>query len=317
MSETENKKATVVDAKSAVIALLVAAMNKDVDKACDAAHKYANILSTNDNFRMRILSLLKSRPLEMKTLQFNDKTKNLLTILPAEEGLSDRIFLPEDIDKEIALILLEINHTDLLISHKIPFRNKILLHGTTGNGKTTLAKYIASSASLPLVVINTDMLISSSMGATAQNINNIFSGVTQPCVLFLDEIDSIAMNRQTMSSSSVGEENHRIVNSLLVNIDSLSGKVIFIAATNMIDKLDPAILRRFDFRYEVQGPTDEQKVAFCKKLFLYYNVPVDLINELELDSLASFSDIKKAVLTAARKYLISHYPKQDYVDSTN
>jgi SpoVK/Ycf46/Vps4 family AAA+-type ATPase len=316
MNETENKKATIVDAKSTVIALLVAAMNKDVDKACDAAYKYANILSTTDNFRMRILSLLKNRPLEMKTLQFNDKTKNLLTILPAEEGMNDRIFLPEDIDKQIKLILLEINHADLLLSHKIPFRNKILLHGTTGNGKTTLAKYIASSANLPLVVINTDMLIKSNMGATSQGINSIFSGVTQPCVLFLDEIDSIAMNRQNMSGTSVGEESHRIVNSLLVNIDSLSGKVIFIAATNMIDKLDPALLRRFDFRYEVHGPTHEQKMAFCKKLFLYYNVPVDLINELELDSLASFSDIKKAVLTAARKYLISQ-PKQDYVDSTN
>jgi transitional endoplasmic reticulum ATPase len=175
----------------------------------------------------------------------------------------------------------------------LPIRNKLLLYGVTGNGKTTIARHIACLANIPFVSVFSEGVLDSKLGHSGQNIAKILTQITQPCVLFWDEIDNIAQKRGGGESSSA-LENDRIVNSFLVNMDKLSNDVIFIAATNRRNVLDTAFLRRFDVQFELVAPTIEEKERFAKQLIAYYNLPEMYLQE-PYEQCSSYSEVKNDV----------------------
>jgi transitional endoplasmic reticulum ATPase len=134
----------------------------------------------------------------------------------------------------------------------------ILLWGPPGTGKTLLAKAVASQAKANFIAVNGPELLSKWVGATEQAVRELFSKARQaaPCVVFVDEIDSLAPARgKHQGDSGVSD---RVVGQLLTELDGLKGcaNVLLIGATNRPEALDPALLRagRLDLRLKVDLP---------------------------------------------------------------
>lgn len=146
-------------------------------------------------------------------------------------------------------ISLSLNHPEIFKDGLIQ-RGGLLLYGPPGTGKTLLAKAIATECQLNFMSIKGPEVLNMYVGESEKNIREIFEKAREnsPCVLFFDELDSLAPARGNGADSSSVMD--RIVAQLLTEIDGLSkkGKLYVIGATNRLDLLDPALLRpgRFD-----------------------------------------------------------------------
>lgn len=152
-----------------------------------------------------------------------------------------------------------VNITTKMLEYGIPYANSTLIYGVPGTGKTEFAKYTAYKLGLPYAYLNFSYLIESYMGKTAQNLNRIFDYCKgQKCVLMLDEIDCIGLERghDTGADGELG----RTTIALMQSLDSLVNGQIIIAATNRADRLDKALLRRFQHQVEFKVfDKDERK----------------------------------------------------------
>lgn len=146
--------------------------------------------------------------------------------------------------------------------------NTTLLYGSSGTGKTTFGRFLAASFDLPFYYVSFSRLIDSLMGKTSQNLAAVFDYVrTVPCVLMLDEIDTVSTQRTGKSSGSDGELN-RITVTLMQEFDKLQNTQIVIGATNRLDIIDTALLRRFSRVHEITVPADEIEASRIMKLLL-------------------------------------------------
>lgn len=144
----------------------------------------------------------------------------------------------------------------------IPYKNTTLLHGPSGTGKTELGKYVAYKLNLPFFYVSFSATIDSYMGNTAKNIHKIFDFCNSiPCVLMLDEVDCVAVTRKTGGSRGCDGELERTTISLMQELDRLPNHVTLIAATNRLDMVDEALLRRFSIKHEVKNMTIEERNA--------------------------------------------------------
>ena len=150
---------------------------------------------------------------------------------------------------------------DEMSKKKINYKNTTLLYGESGVGKTELGKYIAYRMNLPFFYISFSSMIDSYMGSTAKNIHKVFSFCnTFPCVLMLDEVDCIATRRSSGGGKGVDGELERTTISLMQELDRLPNHVVLIAATNRLDMVDEALLRRFSIKYKMENmPKDDLK----------------------------------------------------------
>jgi transitional endoplasmic reticulum ATPase len=144
----------------------------------------------------------------------------------------------------------------------------ILLWGPPGTGKTLLAKAIAAQAHANFIAVNGPELLSRWVGAAEQAVRELFAKARQaaPCVVFIDEIDTLAPARgQFQGDSGVSD---RVVGQLLTELDGLQGcaDVLLVGATNRRNALDPALLRagRLDLQIEVDLPTLESRLAILQ-----------------------------------------------------
>ncbi|AOV94540.1 hypothetical protein AQV86_01275 [Nanohaloarchaea archaeon SG9] len=187
----------------------------------------------------------------------------------------------------------------------------ILMYGMPGTGKTLLAKAVANEANANFISIKGPEVFSKYVGESEEAVREIFKKARQvaPCILFIDEIDSIAPRRGGRSSDSgVGD---RVVNQLLTELDgieSLEG-VTVIAATNRPDMIDPAIMRpgRVDRNVEVEIPDEEGR----RKIFEVHTRDMPVGDDVDLDELGEMtegyvgSDIESACREAGMNALRS------------
>ena len=153
-----------------------------------------------------------------------------------------------------------------LAKRKIHYLNSVLLYGPSGTGKTTFGQYLAYKMGIPFLYINFSQLIDSHMGSTSQNISNVFGWARDnKCVFLLDEIDTISIRRNGQDAGGVGGEMSRITVTLMQEFDKLSNDHIVIGATNRIDMMDEALLRRFSKKHEVQILTIPEKIQMVTK----------------------------------------------------
>ena len=142
------------------------------------------------------------------------------------------------------------------------------LVGESGTGKTTFARYIAYKMKLPFCYLKFSTLVDSLMGSTSKNISKAFSFASSvPCVFMLDEIDAISINRSSASGGSCEAEMARITITIMQELDNLPNDVIVLAATNRLDRIDNAVLRRFSVKHEVK-PFKEDENRTMIKMFL-------------------------------------------------
>ncbi|KAH8369824.1 hypothetical protein KR093_001065, partial [Drosophila rubida] len=200
-------------------------------------------------------------------------------------------------------------------------RSGILLYGPPGTGKTLVAKAVATECNLSFLSVQGPELLNMYVGQSEQNVREVFTRARSaaPCVLFLDELDSLAPNRGVAGDS--GGVMDRVVSQLLAEMDGMSSgdstKPIFIlAATNRPDLIDPALLRpgRFDKLFYV-GPcsTADDKAAVLRaqtQRFVLGN-DVDLVQiaeclKSEMSGADLYSICSNAWLSAVRRTINGH-----------
>jgi AAA+ superfamily predicted ATPase len=168
----------------------------------------------------------------------------------------EELILPEHVEAASRELIEEQQRVDVLRSHGLEPRHRVLLAGPPGNGKTTLAEAIASALCVPLIVVRYEGLIASYLGETAVRIARLFEFArTRRCVLFFDEFDAIGKERGDTHETG---EIKRAVSSLLLQVDALPSHVVVVTATNHAELLDRAVWRRFQLRLHLPPPSRAQ-----------------------------------------------------------
>ena len=161
----------------------------------------------------------------------------------------------------------------------------VLALGSPGTGKTLLAKAVAGECGVPFLAINGSSFSSPLVGAGLSKIRQVFKTARKhaPCIVFIDEIDGLG--KRSSHGDSVTTENNRMLNQILVEMDGFTSDegIIVIAATNLLEHVDEALLRegRFDRKIYVHLPT----VAERTELFKYYGAKVKLAPDVDFDQL--------------------------------
>lgn len=199
--------------------------------------------------------LRKVRQMTPTPMQLPDK---LLSLETARFGL-EAVVLPATLRAECIELFEEHGQRRRLASFNLEPRHRILLHGPTGNGKTTLAEALAFELGVSLLRAKFCGLIDSHMGETGRNLDRIIEyASTNPCVVFMDEFDGVGVDRAAAhSGGEAGKEIQRVVNQLLISLDRLPSTCVFVAATNLPMHIDRALRRRFDLILELANPTQD------------------------------------------------------------
>lgn len=234
----------------------------------------------------------------------SQKFENFLFRIHPEKNLDDLIL--EDANRvKMDEVIQEHFRSDMLRSYNLEPRNRILLTGAPGNGKTSLAEALAQSLMIPFYIIRYDGIIGSYLGETATRLKEMFDFVrTQECVLFFDEFDAIGKERGDQHETG---EIKRVVSSLLMQIDRLPSYVVVVAATNHPELLDRAVWRRFQVKLELNKPTKPMIIKWLSK----FETRVKYSLQHPLPSIASklvglsFSEVEEFVLDIQRKYILA------------
>lgn len=193
---------------------------------------------------------------------------------------------------------------DLLRSYGIEPRNRLLLSGPPGNGKTSVAEALASELLLPFYVARYEGVVSSFLGETAARLDTAFEFArTRRCVLFFDELDTIAKERSDEHETG---EIKRVVSTLLLQIDRLPAHVILVAATNHSELLDRAAWRRFQLQVELGPPSRSQATQFLEGLAATFGGDLGFAPRTLADKLngASFAELEEFALDVRRRAIL-------------
>ena len=145
-----------------------------------------------------------------------------------------------------------------------------LLVGPPGTGKTLLAKAVAGEAKVPFFSISGSEFVEMFVGMGAAKVRDLFKQATEkaPCIVFIDEIDTIGKKRDSGNGMGGNDEREQTLNQLLTEMDGFDGTkgVVILAATNRPESLDKALLRpgRFDRRIPVELPDLQGRIAILK-----------------------------------------------------
>lgn len=216
----------------------------------------------------------------------------------------DQLLLPENVYNSCRDLIEEQTRTDLLRSYGLEPRNKILLIGPPGNGKTSVAEGIAEALMVPLLTVRYENIIGAYLGETATRLSKLFEyAKTRQCVLFFDEFDTIGKERGDQQETG---EIKRVVSSLLLQIDALPSYVVTIAATNHDALLDKAVWRRFQLKLELPKPTranlEHWFSAFEKKMNFSFGLePSTLAKKLYGKS---YAEAEEFALSVYRKFIL-------------
>lgn len=210
-----------------------------------------------------------------------------------------------DVPRRVVTELIEEQgRADLLRSYGIEPRNRILLSGPPGNGKTSVAEAIASELMLPFYVVRYEGVMSSFLGETAARLDSAFEFArSRRCVLFFDELDTIAKERSDEHETG---EIKRVVSTLLLQIDRLPAHVVFVGATNHSELLDRAAWRRFQVRAELGAPSREQATRFLERLAARLGGDLGYAPRTLADKLAgaSFAELEEFALDVRRRAVL-------------
>jgi transitional endoplasmic reticulum ATPase len=201
------------------------------------------------------------------------------------------------------------------LGHTVP--KGILLHGPSGTGKTMLAKAVATESEANFISVKGPELMSKWVGESEKGVREIFRRARQasPCVIFFDEIDSIAPTRGGGMEGGVHSSAERMVSQLLTEMDGIQEihEVVVLAATNRVDMIDTALLRpgRFDKIVYVPKPDVKarQKILEIHTKGKPISRDVDLITIAEVTEGFSGADVSAVANTAVSLVLHEYLAK--------
>jgi transitional endoplasmic reticulum ATPase len=162
-----------------------------------------------------------------------------------------------------------VEHPEKFLKYGMSPSKGVLFYGPPGTGKTLLAKAIANECQANFISIKGPELLTMWFGESEANVRDVFdkARAAAPCVMFFDELDSIAKARGG-SSGDAGGAGDRVLNQILTEMDGMNAKknVFIIGATNRPDQIDPALLRpgRLDQLIYIPLPNEESRLAILK-----------------------------------------------------
>ncbi len=195
---------------------------------------------------------------------------NAKVYVASETGIKFSDVAGEDEAKEALVEIVDFLHSPgkyQEIGAQMP--KGALLVGPPGTGKTLLAKAVAGEAEVPFFSISGSEFVEMFVGMGAAKVRDLFkqAGEKAPCIVFIDEIDTIGKKRDTQGFAG-NDEREQTLNQLLTEMDGFDGSkgVVILAATNRPETLDPALLRpgRFDRRIPVELPDLAGREAILK-----------------------------------------------------
>lgn len=251
-------------------------------KKCAIACVSEDTTAKNRMFCNRYKTILESSSKNM--IELPHDLKSILCVEDVSNSFKEnRYYLS---DREVTVfdnIILMKKVTEKLTELGIPYINSTLLYGESGTGKTTFGRYVAYKTGLPFCYLKFSNLVDSYMGNTSKNISKAFSyAIQNPCVFMLDEIDCISIRRSDSGGSGgTGGEMTRITISLMQEFDKLPNDVIVIGATNRMDRIDEALLRRFTVKHEVKRLDKPERGLMISKF--YKDVGIDISDKQFFD----------------------------------
>ena len=242
--------------------------------------------------------------LSVPTIIRNGGSEQNLLLEKTPQKRLDHLILPEIVRLSCQELINEQSRSELLQSYGIEPRNKLLLIGPPGNGKTSLAEAIAEALMVPLLTVRYESIIGSYLGETASRLSKLFEYVkTRQCVLFFDEFETLGKERGDVHETG---EIKRVVSSLLMQIDALPSYVVAIAATNHEALLDKAAWRRFQIRFEIPKPTRSNLEAyysfFEKEHSFDFGLQPSTIAKITLGT--SYAEAEELALSVYRQYIL-------------
>jgi SpoVK/Ycf46/Vps4 family AAA+-type ATPase len=229
---------------------------------------------------------------------------DLLQEIVPKRRLADVQLVPT-VAAAINEVIEEHQRSELLRSHGLEPRNRILLEGPPGNGKTTVAEAMAAELMVPFYAVRYEGVVSSFLGETTSRLDHVFEFArTRRCVLFFDEFDTIAKERADEHETG---EIKRVVSTLLLQIDRLPSHVVAICATNHGELLDRAAWRRFQLRLTLETPSRTLATEFLEKLRIRLGGSLGLAPRTLADKLsgASYAEIEEFALDVMRRYVLT------------
>lgn len=188
--------------------------------------------------------------------------KNYFEIVDIEDGISfDDVAGLSEIKEDVKFAVDFLKQPQLYKEAGARVPRGYMLVGPPGTGKTLIAKAIAGEAHVPFISCSGSDFVEMYVGLGAKRIRDLinYASVNAPCVVFIDEIDAIGINRNINNSGGIHETSNTL-NALLQKMDGINalGGVLFVAATNRLDMLDPALIRpgRFDRIIEINPPSN-------------------------------------------------------------
>ena len=273
----------------------------DLDSDEISSELLAKIEITDDDFKK---ALQETRPSALRQVQVQvpDTTwDDIGGMSHLKEELCDAIELP-------------LKHKEAFDYVNADTPKGILLYGPPGTGKTLLAKALANMTDSNFISIKGPELLSKWVGESEKGVREIFRKARQaaPCIIFLDEIDSLVPKRGSNSDSHVSEN---VVSQILTEIDGLEElhNVLIIGATNRLDIVDEALLRpgRFDRIIAVPNPDAKSR----RHIFEIHTRKKPLADDYDIDKLVEITDdfsgaeiagaVNQAAITALKRHLCS------------
>ncbi|PWV48901.1 AAA family ATPase [Chitinophaga sp. S165] len=223
-----------------------------------------------------------------------------LIINDREQVSLNDVFLDESNRENFVQLIKEHTYIDELNKYGLPVNNKILLHGSSGCGKTLTAKAIANALGKNILILNLSNIINARIGETSQNIKMVFDkAAREKAVLFLDEFDQIGKAREN-DENDVGEM-RRLVNTLIQLIDYFPANAMLLCATNHPEIIDNALIRRFQLKINFEMPSPDMLDNYYDKLLSRFPGHMQGI-ERKYD--ISFAEAKDHAFTLVKSTLI-------------
>lgn len=216
--------------------------------------------------------------------------------------LADMV-LDNALSERLNKVIHEYRQADRLRAHGLSPRRKLLLVGPPGCGKTMTAAALAGELSMPLLAVQLHALITKFMGETAAKLHVVFDAMAETRGVYLfDEFDAIGGHRQAVND--VGEM-RRVLNSFLMFLERDDSDSLVIAATNLVDMLDPALFRRFDEVIRYGLPDRSMRTQLVENRLNLFNIRrLSWEKVLDASDGLSHADVARACDEAAKDTIL-------------